>query len=149
MAWRFGYRVNDRWRVYFSLNDLRRLVIRTLFGMIIIILALAGCLSQGSRKTHAPSATESPQATNTYRASVTGTHDDSMLQPADALYAVVEDSPLYERRNLSSNVIDQVHRGRTIHVIGVSDRFLQVKLRRGPVGFVPKEAAEYQHDWRR
>jgi hypothetical protein len=69
------------------------------------------------------------------------------VEPADAEYVCLEDSPVFENARASARVLAHVHKGRGIHVIGRADRFLQIKMRDGTVGFVPKEIASYKEPW--
>jgi len=73
--------------------------------------------------------------------------DFSPVQPADAEYYCLKDSPVFESPAKSVRVVADVHQGKRMHVIGISDKFLQIKMRDGIVGFVPKEIAEYKEAW--
>jgi Restriction endonuclease len=89
----------------------------------------------------------SPAATFAASTPIEHDADLSRLEPADAEYHCLKDSPVFESPAKSVRVVAQVHQGKGIHVIGFTDNFLRIKMRDGTVGFVPKEIAEYKEAW--
>lgn len=73
--------------------------------------------------------------------------DDSTIHPTNDVYDVLQNSPVFENPNVSSNVVAHIRRGKAIHVIGTSDKFLEIKRRSGVVGFVPRSVAKYRKEY--
>ncbi len=60
----------------------------------------------------------------------------------DRRFIVSHDSPVYARPDSSSAVVGRVHRGRYVHITGLTGNWLRVRLYDGTVGFIPDQAVE-------
>jgi HJR/Mrr/RecB family endonuclease len=74
-------------------------------------------------------------------------HVSIPMRPCDARYELVEDSPVFRDISDSASVLATVHRGKTLHVIGTGGAFLQIRMKNGRIGFVPRAVAEYRAEW--
>jgi hypothetical protein len=54
---------------------------------------------------------------------------------------------VFEKPSDSSAILASVHMGRTLHVIGIAGTFLQVRMKNGAIGFVPKAIACNKSAW--
>jgi len=65
-----------------------------------------------------------------------------LFRPANRDYWLTADSPVYQRPNLLSPPIAEVHRTRNAHVIGVELNYLKIRMRNGVEGYIPVSAVE-------
>ncbi|MGH7864497.1 MAG: hypothetical protein ACREQB_05880 [Candidatus Binataceae bacterium] len=65
-----------------------------------------------------------------------------LVKPADQVFMVTHDSPIYERPNRFSKKVGDVVHGKGVKVTGIALNYLRVKLRSGVAGFVPISALE-------
>ncbi|MGH8014296.1 MAG: tetratricopeptide repeat protein [Candidatus Binataceae bacterium] len=64
------------------------------------------------------------------------------VRSANRRFLLTRDSPVYQTTNAASQVLAQVHRGKWIHVTGISGNWFRIRMRNGTVGFVPINVAE-------
>jgi SH3-like domain-containing protein len=57
-------------------------------------------------------------------------------------FLLTHNSPVYETPDESATVVAQVHRGKFVHVTGITGQWFRIQLRNGTVGFIPLSAAE-------
>ena len=64
------------------------------------------------------------------------------VKPLNKKFLLGHDSPVYESPRQDSEVVAQVHRGKFVHVVGITGNWLQIKMRTGIIGFIPASVAE-------
>jgi uncharacterized protein YgiM (DUF1202 family) len=63
-----------------------------------------------------------------------------LIEPANAIFAVLHDSPVYEKPNQHSKRVARVHAPGKVRVIGHALGYIQVRMHNGVEGFVPDKA---------
>jgi outer membrane protein OmpA-like peptidoglycan-associated protein len=63
-----------------------------------------------------------------------------LIEPADTVFDVTHDSPVYEKPNRQSKRVAQVHAAGKVRVIGHALKYTQVRMHNGVEGFVPDGA---------
>lgn len=64
------------------------------------------------------------------------------LRTLDKRFLLTKNSPVYQSPASTSSVVAQVHRGKLVHVTGITGDWLRVQLKTGVVGYIPVSAAE-------
>ncbi|MBE3604839.1 tetratricopeptide repeat protein [bacterium] len=64
------------------------------------------------------------------------------VRPLNRRFLLTHNSPVYETPDESATVVAQVHRGKFVHVTGITGQWFRIQLRNGTVGFIPLSAAE-------
>ncbi len=64
------------------------------------------------------------------------------VRPLNRRFLLTHNSPVYETPDESATVVAQVHRGKFVHVTGITGQWFRIQLRNGTVGFIPLAAAE-------
>jgi tetratricopeptide (TPR) repeat protein len=57
-------------------------------------------------------------------------------------FLLTHDSPVYETPSDAAVSVAQVHRGKFVHVTGITGSWFRIQMRNGTVGFIPVSAAE-------
>jgi hypothetical protein len=65
-----------------------------------------------------------------------------LVRPTDKVFTLTSDSPVYDRPNRWGKKLSEVHRGHSIHVIGIALEYLKIKMKDGTEGFVPTVALQ-------
>ncbi len=81
-----------------------------------------------------------PAAAATAAAPATGVKVKAINPPE--LFRLTHDSPVFANPDATSAQLGHVEHRKYVHVIGISGKFLQVRLKDGTVGFIPVTAAE-------
>lgn len=64
------------------------------------------------------------------------------VRPLNRRFLLTRNSPVYATPDENANVVAQVHRGKYVHVTGITGQWFRIQLRSGIVGFIPIVAAE-------
>ena len=64
------------------------------------------------------------------------------VRPLNRRFLLTHNSPVYETPDENANVVAQVHRGKFVHVTGITGKWFRIQLKSGIVGFIPLSAAE-------
>jgi tetratricopeptide (TPR) repeat protein len=57
-------------------------------------------------------------------------------------FLLTHDSPVYDSASNNGRVLAQVHRGKWVHVTGLTGQWLRIQMRNGTTGFIPATTAE-------
>ncbi len=64
------------------------------------------------------------------------------VRPLNRRFLLTHNSPVYDTPDENATVVAQVHRGKFVHVTGITGQWFRIQLRNGTVGFIPLSAAE-------
>lgn len=65
-----------------------------------------------------------------------------LVKPTDKIFQLTHDSEVLEEPNHWSKKAGQVHRGHSVHVIGVAMNYMKIRMKNGTEGFIPATALE-------
>ncbi|HEY2108178.1 MAG TPA: SH3 domain-containing protein [Candidatus Binataceae bacterium] len=108
------------------------------FALSLSAITIGGLAAQTSPPP-APASSAPPPAPASSTASDTGS---APIKPMHEHYLVSHSSAVYAQADTSSAVVGHVHRKKHVTVTGLQGDWLQVRLPRGKVGYIPTKAAE-------
>ena len=65
-----------------------------------------------------------------------------LVRPTDKVFVLTRDAGVLEKPNRWAKKLAEVHKGRNVHVVGLSLNYLQIRMKSGLEGFVPITALE-------
>lgn len=65
-----------------------------------------------------------------------------LVKPADKVFSVIHNSPVYEKPSRYSRQVAEVHTPGRVQVTGIAPNYMKVRMRSGVEGFVPENAFE-------
>ncbi len=65
-----------------------------------------------------------------------------LLKPMDKEFVLTADSPVRSEPNRWAKRVAEVHKGHSVHVVGMSLNYIKIKMKSGTEGFVPIAAVE-------
>ncbi|MBF6559957.1 MAG: tetratricopeptide repeat protein [Candidatus Binataceae bacterium] len=64
------------------------------------------------------------------------------VRPVNRKFLLTHNSPVFATASNTATTVAQVHRGKFVHVTGITGDWLRIQMRNGTVGFIPVNAAE-------
>ena len=98
--------------------------------------------SAGAAASPAASPAMSPGGAPTPATASGAPRPRAKVKDIDKRFQLTHDSPVYENPDASSRVVAQVHRGKFVHITGITGDWFRIQLKTGVVGFIPLTAAE-------
>ncbi len=68
--------------------------------------------------------------------------DVRMLNPTDKIFTLTKDAVVRVEPNPWAKKLSEVHRGHTVHVIGIALNYMKIRMRNGLEGYIPTTALE-------
>jgi uncharacterized protein YgiM (DUF1202 family) len=65
-----------------------------------------------------------------------------LVKPVDKIFALTSDSPVYDKPNRWAKKVSEVHKGHSVHVVGLALSYMKIRMKSGVEGFIPTSALE-------
>jgi hypothetical protein len=65
-----------------------------------------------------------------------------LVTPSDKLFELTTDAPVLRAPNHSARKLAEVHKGRSVHVVGLALNYMKIRMKDGTEGFIPVGALE-------
>jgi uncharacterized protein YgiM (DUF1202 family) len=65
-----------------------------------------------------------------------------LVSPVDKTFTLTSDSPVYDKPNRWAKKVSEVHKGHSVHVVGLALSYMKIKMKSGLEGFIPTSALE-------
>ncbi len=65
-----------------------------------------------------------------------------LVKPVDKVFVLTQDAGVLEKPNKWAKKLAEVHRGRNVHIVGLSLNYMQIRMKSGLEGFIPMTALE-------
>jgi uncharacterized protein YgiM (DUF1202 family) len=114
------------------------------------VYSRASRLSKKLEKAHASKYVNVTGATRYYlrvklkdgRTGYVPTSAVELVKPFDKDYILASDSPVYSEPNRWAKRVAEVHKGRNVHVTGITPSYIRIRMKDGVEGYVPQSAVE-------
>ncbi len=65
-----------------------------------------------------------------------------LVKPTDKIFVLTHDAGVLEKPNRWAKKLSEVHKGRNVHVVGLSLNYMKIRMKSGLEGFIPITALE-------
>jgi len=65
-----------------------------------------------------------------------------LVKPTDKIFVLTYDAAVLEKPNRWAKKLSEVHKGRNVHVVGLSLNYMKIRMKSGLEGFIPITALE-------
>ena len=65
-----------------------------------------------------------------------------LVTPSDKLFQLTTDAPVLRAPNHSARKLAEVHKGRSVHVVGLALNYMKIRMKDGTEGFIPVGSLE-------
>jgi uncharacterized protein YgiM (DUF1202 family) len=65
-----------------------------------------------------------------------------LVRPADKIFALTSDTPVYDQPNRWGRKVSEVHKGHSVHVVGIALNYMKIRKKGGLQGYIPASALE-------
>jgi hypothetical protein len=65
-----------------------------------------------------------------------------LVTPSDKMFQLTNDSPVLSAPNHSAKKLSEVHKGHSVHVVGVALNYMRIRMKDGTEGYIPVGALE-------
>ncbi len=90
----------------------------------------------------APALSAAPSPTPALSTTLTSMTPTPRVKPFQRRFLLTKDSRVYQQPDDTSPIVGSVQKNKFVRITGIADKWLQVRLRSGTVGFIPESAAE-------